>query len=462
MKKIFIGLMFGSIASLMPSVGMANTVVEPSSQSNTVQDKALLNLTLAQAIEIALAENPTIRVADKDVALKQVADKEAWMNLLPSVSGNLSLSHNVKVAAMRLKMPDETGTMQTRTMKMGVDGSTTAQGGVSVNLPVFAPTVYQNMKLSKEDILLAQEKASASRQDLVNQVTKAYYGALLAQDSYEVMKKSYNVAKQNYDLVEQKFNVGKVSEYDKLSAEVQMRTMSSTVTSTEAGMKLAMLRLKVLMGVTSDIEMTISDSLKSYEGKVLLPKEIGTNEVDNNTNIKQIDYREGLLKRTRKVLYTNFMPTIGAQFTGQYQSMSNDNWNLFKYSYSPSMTFAVNVNIPIFTASNFTKLKSNRLQLNQLQDTRTNTYNQLSMQAKSYRENMVSSVAKLESDRTAVEQANKAVTISGKRYEVGRGTILELNQSETALTQSELTYCQTIYDYLTNQADLEYTLGRNY
>lgn len=453
MKKIFIGLMFGSIASLMPSVGMANTVVEPSSQSNTVQDKALLNLTLAQAIEIALAENPTIRVADKDVALKQVADKEAWMNLLPSVSANLALQHSIKVAEIRTSMGS---------FKMGMDGSTTAQGGVSVNLPVFAPTVYQNMKLSKEDILLAQEKASASRQDLVNQVTKAYYGALLAQDSYEVMKKSYNVAKQNYDLVEQKFNVGKVSEYDKLSAEVQMRTMSSTVTSTEAGMKLAMLRLKVLMGVTSDIEMTISDSLKSYEGKVLLPKEIGTNEVDNNTNIKQIDYREGLLKRTRKVLYTNFMPTIGAQFTGQYQSMSNDNWNLFKYSYSPSMTFAVNVNIPIFTASNFTKLKSNRLQLNQLQDTRTNTYNQLSMQAKSYRENMVSSVAKLESDRTAVEQANKAVTISGKRYEVGRGTILELNQSETALTQSELTYCQTIYDYLTNQADLEYTLGRNY
>lgn len=453
MKKIFISLMFGSMVSLMPSVGMANSIVEPASQSNTLQDKALLNLTLAQAVEIALAENPTIRVADKDVALKMVADKEAWMNLLPSVSANLALQHSIKVAEIRTSMGS---------FKMGMDGSTTAQGGVTVNLPIFAPTVYQNMKMTKEDIQLAQEKASASRQDLVNQVTKAYYGALLAQDSYEVMKKSYNVAKQNYDLVEQKFNVGKVSEYDKISAEVQMRTMNSTVTSAEAGMKLAMLRLKVLMGITADVEMKISDSLKSYEDKVLLPQEIGTNEVDNNTNIKQIDYREGLLQRTRKVLYTNFMPTIGAQFTGQYQSMSNDNWNVFKYSYSPSMTFAVNVNIPIFTASNFTKLKSNKLQLTQLQDTRANTYNQLSMQAKSYRENMISSVAKLESDRTAVEQANKAVSISAKRYEVGRGTILELNQSETALTQSELTYCQTIYDYLSNQADLDYTLGRNY
>ncbi len=453
MKKIFISLMFGSMVSLMPSVGMANSIVEPTSQSNSVQDKALLNLTLAQAVEIALAENPTIRVADKDVELKKVADQEAWMNLLPSVSANLALQHSIKVAEIRTSMG---------TFKMGMDGTTTAQGGVTLNLPIFAPAVYQNMKMTKEDIQLAQEKASASRQDLVNQVTKAYYGALLAQDSYEVMKKSYGVAKQNYDLVEQKFNVGKVSEYDKISAEVQMRTMNSTVASTEAGMKLALLRLKVLMGVTADVEMKISDSLKSYEEKVLLPQEIGTNEVANNTNIKQIDYSEGLLQRARKLLYTNFMPTVGAQLTGQYQSMSNDNWNLFKYSYSPSITFALSVNIPIFTASNFTKLKSNKLQLTQLQDTRANTYNQLSMAAKSYRENMVSSVAKLESDRTAVEQANKAVSISAKRYEVGRGTILELNQSETALTQSELTYCQTIYDYLSNQADLDYTLGRNY
>lgn len=450
-KSLFVSVLaFMGVAS--SAKAQSNDVLLAGNGNNQITE-ACLDLTLDKAIKIALEENPTIRVADKDIELKKVADTEAWQSLLPSLSANLALQHSIKVAEMRTSMG---------TFKMGMDGTTTAQGGVTLSLPVFAPTVYQNMKLTKEDILLAQEKAKASRQDLVNQVTKAYYSALLAQDSYEVMKKSYAVAKQNYDLVEQKFNVGKVSEYDKISAEVQMRTMNSTVASTEAGKKLALLRLKVLMGVTADVEMTISDSLKSYEGKVLMPNEIGANEISNNSNIKQLDFRENMLQRTRKILYTNFMPTVGASLTGQYQSMSNDNWNVFKYNYSPSVTFAVNVNIPIFTASNWTKLKSNRLQINQLQDNRENTYRQLSMQAKSYRENMMSSVVKLVSDRTAVEQANKAVTISGKRYEVGRGTILELNQSETALTQSELTYCQTIYDYLTNQADLDFTLGRNY
>jgi outer membrane protein TolC len=82
------------------------------------------------------------------------------------------------------------------------------------------------------------------------------------------------------------------------------------------------------------------------------------------------------------------------------------------------------------------------------------------MAAQSYSKNMASSIAQIGSNKTAVQQADKAVMISEKRYEVGRGTILELNQSEVALTQAELTYNQSIYDYLNNRADLDYTLGR--
>lgn len=100
------------------------------------------------------------------------------------------------------------------------------------------------------------------------------------------------------------------------------------------------------------------------------------------------------------------------------------------------------------------------MQLEQLADTRRDTERQLSMAAQSYRQNMLKTIAKLESDREAVKQADKAVNIAGKRYDVGRGTILELNQSETALVQAELTYNQSIYDYLSNKADLDYTLGR--
>lgn len=449
MKQLVKHVMLSTVLMIQSSTALMAQSNGASSANN--YESMLLNLDLQKAIEIAVAENPTIKVADKEIELKKIADTEAWQALLPSFDATLAAQHSIKVAEMRTSMG---------TFKMGMDGTTTATGGITMTLPIFAPTVYQNMKLTKQDIELAQEAARGSRLDLVNQVKKAYYSALLAQDSYEVILRSYNVAKENFEVVDKKFSVGKVSEYDKLSAEVQMRSMSSAVTSAETGVKLANLRLKVLMGVTADVNIKINDSLKSYESKLTLPAEFSSDEVENNTNIRQLDMNMGKLERARKILQTNFMPTVGAQLTGQYQSMSNTNWNFFDYKYSPSITFALSVSIPIYHASTYTKLKSNKLQLSQLTDTRLNTRNQLNMAAQSYRQNMISTVAKLESDRQAVTQANKAVDISAKRYDVGRGTILELNQSETALTQAELTLDQSIYDYLTNKADFDYTLGR--
>lgn len=411
-----------------------------------------LDLTLGKAIEIALAENPTIRVADKDVELKKVADKEAWQSLLPTLDASLSFSHSIKVAEMKIGG---------NKIKFGQDGTSTATGGLTLNLPLFAPAVYQNMKLTKEDIMLAQEKARSSRLDLINQVTKAYYAALLAKDSYGVMQKSYNTSKENYDVVNNKYKVGSVSEYDKISAEVQMRNMNSSVVSAQTGLNLALLQLKVLMGVTANVDVNIQDSLNRYESELLLPQ-ITPEELSlsGNSSMRQLDYNAKLLERTRKILKTNFMPTAALQLTGQYQSVSNPDWNLFKYQYSPSSTLAFSVSVPIFHASSWTKLKSNRIQLAQLEDTRVNTQRQLGVAVESYKSNMASSIAQVESNKEAVSQADKAVAISSKRYEVGRGTILELNQSETARTQAELTYVQSIYDYLTNRADLDFTLGR--
>jgi outer membrane protein TolC len=389
-----------------------------------------IDLSLDKAVELALAENPTIRVADKEIEIKKVADKEAWQSLLPSVTADLALSHSIKVAAIKTAMGE---------FKMGMDGSTTATGGITMTLPLFAPAVYQNMKLTKEDIKLAQEKARASRLDLVNQVTKAYYSALLAKDSKEVIEKSYKLASDNFNVVNNKFINGRVSEYDKISAEVQMRTMKSSVVSAETGLNLALLQLKVLMGIDTNIDININDSLKAYEEMLVLSNTQATDaELANNSVLKQLDQNKTMLQRARKILRTGFMPTIAMQLTGQYNSYSNDNWNIFGYKYSPSSTLALAVSIPIFKANNWTKLQSNRIQLAQLQDTRDNTERQLSMAARSYRDNMVKTISKIESDREAVKQADKAVSISAKRYDVGRGTILELNQSETALVQAEL------------------------
>ena len=142
-------------------------------------------LTLDKAIELALSENPTMKVAEQEIQLKEVSKREAWQNLLPTVSIDGTISYNIKVAEIKTSMGS---------FKMGMDDSNTWNGALQVAVPLYAPAVYKTMSLTKSDLELAVEKSRGSKLDLVNQVTKAYYQLMLAQDSYKVLQDNYKQA----------------------------------------------------------------------------------------------------------------------------------------------------------------------------------------------------------------------------------------------------------------------------
>ena len=432
-------------AMALCAFGFAKAQTEQTTQNT-------LTLTLDKALEIALDENPTIKVAAEEIALKKVASKEAWQSLLPEASLNGSLDHTIKAAEMKLN---------DMSFKMGQDGTNTANAGLSINLPLFAPAVYRAMSMTKTDIELAVEKSRASELDLINQVTKAYYQLMLAQDSYEVLQGSYKLAEDNFNVVNAKYQQGAVSEFDKISAEVQMRSIKPNVISAANAVTLAKLQLKVLMGITADVDIKTDDNLTNYES-MLFANQLKEEDMslENNTTMKQFELNMKLLEKNVKALKTNFMPTLSMSFSYQYQSLYNPNINFFDYTWSNSSSLMFNLSIPLYRASNFTKVKSARIQMRQLDWNRIDTERKLNMQVVSYRNNMTASSEQVVSNKENVMQAEKAVQIAGKRYEVGKGTVLELNSSQVSLTQAQLTYNQSIYDYLVAKADLDQVLGK--
>lgn len=415
-------------------------------QSAQAQDT--LRVTLQDAVRIALSDNPTIKVAGQEIQLKKEARREAYAGLFPEASLVGSYSRAIKKQSFA---------MMGEVIEVGTDN--TYSGGLSVSLPVFAPALYKSISLTETDVNLAVEKSRASRLDMVNQVTKAFFQLLLAQDSYEVLLKSYKQSEDNYNVVKAKYEQGAVSEYDKISADVQMRSLKPTVVSARNGVNLANLQLKVLMGMEADVKVAVEGNLKDYEMSMFTRQAMPRpdNLVNNNT-LKQLELNALQLKQTLKLQYTNFMPTLSASFQYMYTSM-NDNFKFKEYDWRPYSTIGLNLSIPLFKGSNFTQLKQTRIQMKQLEENRINTERQLTMQATSYLDNMAASTEQVVSNKEAVYQAEKGRTIAEKRYEVGKGTILELNSSEVALTEAQLTYNQSIYDYLVAKADLDLVLG---
>ena len=419
-------------------------------KANAQEAAPTMHLTLDKAIELALSENPTMKVAEKEIELKEVSKTEAWQNLLPTVSINGTIAYNIKVAEIKTSMGS---------FKMGMDDSNTWNGALQVSLPLYAPAVYQTMNLTKSDLQLAVEKSRGSKIDLVNQVTKAYYQLMLAQDSYNVLNENYKLAETNFNVVNAMYEQGRVSEYDKISAEVQKNSAWPSVISGKNAVEIAKLQLKVLMGITADVDLIIDDNLKNHEAEMA---KVANTEIDltNNSTLRQIDMQGELLGKQRKLLKTSYLPTLALVGSYQYQSMSNTNWEVHNYNWSNASSLTLSLSIPIFKASNQTQLKSNKIQQYQLAETRINTERMLSMQAQSYIDNMTKSSEQLQSNKTAVELAEKGLEISQKRYDVGRGTILELTNSQVSLTNVKLSYKNTIYDYLVAKSELNKVLGK--
>lgn len=413
----------------------------------------VLQLTLDEALKIALSDNPTIKVADQDIELKKVSAKEAWQSLLPTVDLNGTITYTIKTATMNI------GGNQ---VKMGNDASNTWNGALNISLPVYAPAVYRTMKMTKDDIALAAEKSRASRLDLINQVTKAYYQLMLAQDSYAVLQKSYNYSEENYNVIKAKFEQGSVSEYDKISAEVQMRNIKPNVVAAANAVNLAKTQMKVLLGIGDpELEIQIQDNLKNYEQAVHEHDPLEQVSLEQNTTLRQFTFNEKLLDHSLRIQKSAFIPTLALNYQYQYQALFNQNFQFWNYNWTPSSTLALTLSIPLFHADNFTKMKTTRIQMQQLAENRLNTERQLNMQVQTYLDNMQASNEQMASNKESVAQAEKGLLIAQKRYDVGRGTILELNSSEVALTQAELTYNQAIYDYLTARADLDCLIGND-
>lgn len=451
-----------------------------------------LVVSLNDALKIALSESPTIKVADKEIDRVRYAKKETIGGLLPTVSLSAAYQRAIKKQKMYMDMDMSgmftdifpPGVMQDW-MSRGIDLSpapadpnatsgdgaieigrdNTFTGGVSATLPLIAPALWSSVNLSELQLELTMESARASKISLVNQVSKAYYGVLMAQDSYEVIKRTYDNSVENARIVKSKYEQGTVSEFEWIRADVQARNTFTNVVSAESGVNLSILQLKMLMGIDMYTEMRVVGNLSDFEtnmyADVML---IDTTTLNNNTDLIQFDIQTKQLEQSLRVNRNSALPTLGLSFDFNYMSMVNDESTFSKdHNWFPNSNLSLALNIPLFQgATKINKNKQIKVQIEEMELNRLNLERSLQLQVITYMDNIKKSLQKIESDKESMKQAEKAMTISQKMYDVGMATYLDVTNSELAYIQAGLAYNQSIYDYLSNKADLEKILGDAY
>ena len=435
-------------------LGFVASVFAVSAQEQQAsQPEQKLVLSLEQALEIALSENPTIKIADQQIEIKRYAKQGTYASLYPQIDATASYQRVIKKQTMSMDFGG-----QTQTIKVGSDNS--FNGGVTLGMPVVNAQLWQSLKVSALDVELAVEQARSSRIDMVEQVTKAYYGILLAKQSQDLYQSVYDNAVENNDIVKKKFDVGAVSEYDLIRSNVSVQNALPNVIEAEYTVILALWQLKALLGIDLQREIDVTGSLMDYVHVLDKSYDISQLNLENNSTLKQLDMQEQMLEHAVKITKLANVPSLSVSAAYLYTALGNDGKFFKKEAWNPYSYAGLQLNIPIFAGNKRrAATREARLNLANLQLQRENVERQLRVGIVQYLNNMQSSVKKYHASAATVDQAQRGYDIAVKRYDVGRGTLVDIDNSQVALTQAELQRNQSIYNFLTAKVSLDKVLG---
>ena len=440
MKKL--GLFLGFITLTLTSVAQST-------------EQTALTLTLEQALEIALSENPTIKVAEQEIEIKRYAKQETYASLYPRFDATAQYQ---RVLAKQTMVMDFGGA--TQTIKVGSDNS--FNGGVTGSMPIVNAQLWESLKVSVADVILAIEKARSSQIDMIEQVSQAYFSVLLAKESLVVYQRVYDNAVENNKNIKKRYEVGSVSEFDFISSNVSVQNAIPNVIEAQNSVVLALWQLKALLGIDLNKNIDVAGSLADYEAQMNYAHTIDQLDLSKNSTLKQLNIQEGMLESALKITKLANVPTLSINAAYLYTALGNDGKFFQAKAWNPYSYAGVQLNIPIFAGNQRrAATRQAKLNLSNLQLQRENAERQLRVAVVNSLNNMQTNVKKFSAAAATVSQAQRGYDIAVKRYEVGRGTLVDVDNSQLQLTQAELGRNSAIYNFLIAKISLDKILGNH-
>ncbi len=449
-------------------------------------------ITLEQALEIALSENVSVKVADMEIERTGFAKKGTYAALFPQIDASGAYQRTIKKQVMYMDFdmsalggmgggsgagsegttpPEGSGGAATESgaSKPSSGGGlevgrwNTWSGGVSAAMPLVNAQLWKSIKISGLDVELAVEKARSSRLETVTQVKNAYFATLLAKEAFSVYKEVYENALRNYEETEKKHKAEKVSEMELLRSKTTVANAIPNVYNAESSVILALWQLKAILGVDLDMNLDIEGNLNDYAEHMFFDiHQHDSVSLDRNSAMKQLAIQSEMLAETIKVQKFANIPSLALAFNFSMNAMTND-FNFSEYRWTPYSVVGLSLNIPIFAGGKrYQAIRQAKNQYEQVKLQVENTERQLKIAIRQSLTTMETNMKNYLCAQDAVALAEKGYAIAEKAYQVGRSTLIELNDAQLALTQSQLAQSQAIYNFVVAKAQLEQTIGQDF
>ncbi len=443
-KKLIIGLMLSSFINV-------------NAQTN--------GYTLKQCVEYALNSSPQIKNTQIDQVITDNKAKEVRAKLLPHVEGEADFIHNFNIQKIILEngvIPAFTNPTQPKGEVIAFQLQLQNNMVTSLNASqvIFDKGLFSQLSTSSLYDELATENVKKSKVDVVELVSKAYYGVLVTQQQLVFLQNNLARLDSVYNETEARFKAGLIKKIDLYRVEVALNNMKEELEKSQKNLSLSKAILAFQMNIDNPENIILTDSLNEFS---FTEATISTTQMNYNSRIEYsilLTQQKIGLEKT-KIAKSAFYPRLSAFATSGFNPSATNASDIFQSSRYYNYTFVgAKLQIPIFSGFDKRfKLKNELLEEEKIKNNIQRTEKIIGLEVQQAQINYSKAIESLKIQKRNLSLAQENLLSIKIENEKGIVNNIEVINAETDLRQAQNSYYNSLYQIYIAKIDLDKSLG---
>lgn len=414
-------------------------------------------MTLAQALDYALANNPELSIMQERIEQAQNQLGLAMANFYPQIKVSLAYQHT--------NNPAEAFAMIIAQRRLDFAGTDFNHPGGTDNYRPQLTATYslyrggQDAHLSQAAQLgveTSEWDKSAIRNHLLNQITAAYYGQLAADEAHRVSTRSVVALQSELALSQKRYDEGALLKSDVLSLQVQLAEAQEEEIRTANAIDLANTMLKTLLGLSANTPLAISESLaQQLPRKPATFDTLLTQAVAQHPELQAAEKRVEIAKQQLAAAKGAYLPRADA-----FVSYGSNSKNLDFDPNRDNVSVGVQVEVDVFNGfATQEKIKHAEHELTAAQAAVQQQRLQLESALKAARLQLLEALNRADVASLSVQAADEALRLVNEQRQAGVVTVTRYIEAEVARDKAHTRQISARYDALRAEADLKQATG---
>ena len=414
------------------------------------QDTGPLRLTLKDAVQLSLNQNPQVQIANLNIAQSQEDQKLARAGILPQASLQVyQQERRLAVAPLfgrasfpGLPFPGHLG-------PYGV-----FNGGPNFSVPLFDLTLWRRWQASKEGVEASRSQDKGVREQITMLVVSQYLGSLRASADVTAAQSRVDLAQALYDQAADLQKNGVGTGIDTLRANVELQNERQRLIEAQTQLQTSIFGLAQLLNVDPKREITLTDQVSFFETPEIAVDRSLESAYTNRPEMKALLHAEREAVFDKQRAGESRYPSVSFDGTWAEQGLSAS-------TAIPDYTYGVSLNVPLFTGGRISADRARAdLAIRKVKQQEQDQRNEIALQVRTAIAQLAAARNEVNVANQAVGLANEEVTQARDRFQAGVANNIEVISAQDALARANDNQIVALYRYNQSRADLARATGQ--